>query len=108
MSSPTPPEKAPKELSNEVRMLIAFVLMGLILLATPYVYRKLGLVAPESQKKASSAKTDPKAATTAGGAPKKSPPPDAQPPATSEAAADAVAAENEQEQVFDTQLYHVV
>ena len=47
MSSPTPPKKEPKELSNEVRMLLAFVLMGLILVVTPYVYRKLGLAPPQ-------------------------------------------------------------
>ena len=56
MSSPTPSKKEPKELSNEVRMLLAFVLMGLILVVTPYAYRKLGLVPPEAPKKAVTAK----------------------------------------------------
>ena len=46
MSSPTPPDKQPKELSNELRMVLAFVLMGLILVGTPYVYKKLGIVTP--------------------------------------------------------------
>ena len=36
-------EKKTKELPNEVRMLLAFGLMGIILVATPFVYRKLGL-----------------------------------------------------------------
>ena len=59
MSSPTPPNKSPKELSNEVRMVLAFVLMGLILVVTPWAYRKLGITAPQSadQKQASAAKT---------------------------------------------------
>ena len=48
MSSPTPPSKEPKELSNEVRMVIAFVLMGLILVVTPWAYRKLGITPPQS------------------------------------------------------------
>ena len=56
MSSPTPPKKEPKELSNEVRMLLAFVLMGLILVVTPYAYRKLGIAPPEAPKKAVTAK----------------------------------------------------
>ncbi len=69
MSSPTPPKKEPKELSNEVRMLLAFVLMGLILVVTPYAYRKLGLVPPEAPKKAVTAKdagAPPSSAATSG------------------------------------------
>src|SRR5580700_2090028 len=73
MSSPTPPDKkSQKELSNEVRMLIAFALMGGILLATPWVYRKLGVAPPPADSKTQSApkntSTDPSTAT-AGGAP---------------------------------------
>lgn len=52
MSSPTPPSnKTGNELSNEVRMVLAFVLMGLILVATPFVYKKLGIAPPDEQKK---------------------------------------------------------
>ena len=47
MSSPTPPSKNGKELPNEVRMLLAFVLMGIILVATPWVYKRLGIVTPQ-------------------------------------------------------------
>ncbi len=61
MSSPTPPsKKTGNELSNEVRMVLAFILMGLILVATPFVYKKLGIAAPEEQKKTEA----PKAAGT--------------------------------------------
>ena len=55
MSSPTPPSKEPKELSNEVRMVIAFVLMGLILVVTPWAYRKLGITPPPSADQKTSA-----------------------------------------------------
>ncbi len=112
MSSPTPPKKEPKELSNEVRMLLAFVLMGLILVVTPYAYRKLGLVPPETPKKAATAKDigalPSSAPTTASGTPMSS---SSAHPADSAAAAPgaaAVSAGSEQEQVLETPLYHVV
>ncbi len=38
-------------MSNEVRMLIAFALMGAILLVTPWVYRKLGVAPPPPDSK---------------------------------------------------------
>ena len=76
MSSPTPPKNEPKELfklkelSNEVRMVIAFVLMGLILVVTPWAYRKLGITPPPSADSKTSAiqtssgkKPDPAAST---------------------------------------------
>ena len=111
MSSPSPdpkatPKTAGKELSNEVRMLIAFVLMGLILVATPFVYKKLGMAPPEpaaDTKKADAEKKPDAAPAIAGGAPM----------ASSMSAADAkataaMAASAEQEQVIDTAYYHVV
>ncbi len=110
MSSPTPPNK-PKELSNEVRMLLAFVLMGLILLATPYVYRKLGL-APQTEQKTQTiqkppAASKPETVATAGGAPISSSArpesaPQSQPPAG------AIMASGQQDQTIDTNLFHVV
>ncbi len=112
MSSPTPDRIAPIELSNEVRMLIAFVLMGLILVATPYVYRKLGLAPvepPAATRKEGTATTDAvkKAVNApppiAGGAPM---PTSATSPSDKSTA--AVAAPEEQDQVIDTSLYHVV
>ena len=117
MSSPTPPDKnRKKELSNEIRMLIAFALMGAILLVTPWVYRKLGVAPPPPEsktqvaQKASTEKTNPDQATaTAGGAPitpSAAPAPDN--PEPSEPLAGAISAAGEQEQVVDTDLYHVV
>ena len=97
-----------------MRMLVAFVLMGLILLATPYVYRKLGLSPPESAKKAqvsekvpAAKSSQPEQAATAGGAPiASSAKPETEAP--SEASANAVSAGAEQDQIIDTELYHVV
>ena len=112
MTSPTPPKQNRKEMSNEVRMVLAFVLMGLILLVTPYVYRQLGLAPPEKDQKTQSgqkttaAKSNPAAAVaTAGGAPIT---PSAAEPAASTPLAGAVSAASEQEQVLDTEFYHVV
>ena len=112
MSSPTPDRNAPKELSNEVRMLIAFVLMGLILVATPYVYRKLGLAPPEPP---AAAKKEGTATSEAAKKAVNSPPPIAggAPMATSatspsDKSTAALAAPEEQDQVIDTSLYHVV
>ena len=113
MSSPNSPTGPPdknrtKELSNEVRMLIAFALMGAILLATPFVYRKLGVAPPPTDAKTQAAqKTNPdQAIATAGGAPITSSAAPA--PEPSEPLAGAISAGNEQEQVIDTDLYHVV
>src|SRR5690348_15931269 len=38
-NSPTGPDKGKNELSMEKRLLIAFVLMGLVLFLTPYIYK---------------------------------------------------------------------
>ncbi len=113
----TPPKKPPqKELSNEIRMVLAFVLMGLILVATPWVYRKLGLAPPEETKKtaATTAAKKPEAApsaagSTAGGTPmKQASLPAAEPTPASSAAEDAVSAASAQTYTIDTSLYHVV
>jgi YidC/Oxa1 family membrane protein insertase len=115
MSSPTPPNNNPaaknrKELSNEVRMLIAFILMGLILVATPWVYRRLGVVTPQSPtpKNAEVKKTSSQPAQTpaAGGAPMSSSASASQSPEKQSPA--AVSAASEQEQVIDTAVYHVI
>jgi YidC/Oxa1 family membrane protein insertase len=114
MSSPTPPKKERKEFSNEIRMLLAFVLMGLILVATPYAYRIFGIAPPVSDQKAASQKAAPKekaaeqqTPATAGGAPIASSAP-AQPEENAGPAPGAISAPGEQEQVVDTSLYHVV
>src|ERR1700722_3499381 len=106
MSAPTPDRNAPKELSNEVRMVIAFVLMGLILVVTPYVYRKLGLAPPEpapGTKKEASANPDSAKKSlnppppVAGGAPMTT-----SATAPTDKSSAAVAAPEEQDQVIDT------
>ncbi len=107
MSSPTPPNKDRKELSNEVRMLLAFVLMGLILVVTPYAYRKLGLAPAQPERKTETAAKPAGAATAAGTPMSLSPAPAAQPEA-GEPAAGAISAGSEQEQILDTPLYRVV
>lgn len=93
-------------------MVLAFVLMGLILLVTPYVYRQLGLAPPEKDQKAQNGqKSEParsnKPATvaTAGGAPIT---PSAPAPAATTPLAGAISAPGEQDQVIDTEFYHVV
>jgi YidC/Oxa1 family membrane protein insertase len=115
MSSPTPPKKEPKELSNEVRMVIAFVLMGLILLVTPWAYRQLGITPPPSADKKTSgtqtaaAKKPDAAASTASGTPMTSVTPapaensSAEPPAE-----EAVTAASAQDYTLDTELYNVI
>ncbi len=116
MSSPTPPDKnRQKELSNEVRMLIAFALMGAILLVTPWVYRKLGVAPPPpdpktqaAQKSSNGQATPDQTIATAGGAPITPSAATADNPGPSEPSAGAISAAGEQEQVIDTDLYHVV
>jgi YidC/Oxa1 family membrane protein insertase len=50
MSSPTPPKKDAKELPTELRIVIAFALMLMILVGTPFLARKLGISpAPATQ-----------------------------------------------------------
>ncbi len=53
MSSPS--EQQPKELSNELRMFLFVVLMGVILAGSPYVFKKLGFEPPQSAKPVSQA-----------------------------------------------------
>ena len=105
---PIPPKK---EISTEVRTIFAFVLMGLILLATPYVYRMLGIsTAPPAgahtaakygsnhrfsrkpQPSAHRRRHSHRGAASSSGA----------------AAPETVAAASEQEQAIDTPRYHVV
>ena len=99
-------------MSNEVRMVLAFVLMGMILVVTPWAYRKLGITPPQptpAQSKASLPKTSsPPLPTTAGGTPVHlADQPDAGKSAAEPAPA-PISAAAEQEQVIDTALYHVV
>src|SRR5271170_3465555 len=113
MSSPTPPKSERKEMSSEIRMVLAFVLMGLILLATPYAYKMLGIAPPVAA--ANAKKTDnirkivvnpeqQKAATTASGTPMSLSGADTVTPSPSS----VIAAAAEEDKFIDTDAYHVV
>jgi YidC/Oxa1 family membrane protein insertase len=95
-----------KDLSMEARLLIAFVLMGLVLFLTPYIYKPAASPAPGANKPATSKTTDPVEAAT--------PPPAV--PAPVIPAHPAVAAEmpgqihgdQEETVVVDTGLCHII
>ena len=95
-----------KELSMEARLLIAFVLMGLVLFLTPYIYKPATAPAPGANQAATSKTTDVKEAAT--------PPPaaEAPPPAPVTAAARKCRgrsiATRKRPSMVDTDLYHVV
>jgi YidC/Oxa1 family membrane protein insertase len=112
MSSPTPPtsnNKPGKDLPNELRMVIAFVLMGLILVGSQWLYRKMGWVptpkpAQTAMNSAVPAKDTGK--ETAPAAPTATP---AAAASTQEPAeATAIAAVAESEWTLDTNLYRIV
>src|SRR5580692_9963796 len=93
-----------KELSMEARLLIAFVLMGLVLFLTPYIYKPATAPAPGANKAATSKTTDVKEAATP-------PPAEVPPPPPLAAAAEIpgqIHAEQEESVTVDTDLYHVV
>jgi len=91
---PTPP-KDTKELSMEIRLLIAFILMGAVLFLTPYFY-KPAAPPPQAPKSVPAAKT-PAPGQPAAAAPAELPPPVGQ-----------IGAGKEETFVVDTQLYRVV
>ena len=109
MSSPTPPAsnkegKEKKELPNELRMILAFALMGVILVATPWVYRKLGVAPAETENPAMKSAVAPVKTTAS------TPNVPVAPTASSgdSTNAMAVAAVAETETVIDTDRYHIV
>jgi YidC/Oxa1 family membrane protein insertase len=109
MSSPNPPKKKFSDLPNEVRMLLAFVLMGLILVATPWVYKRLGIVTPQQNAPMPSAVQSVKDAPQGAGSEAK----DASTPspASGQAAQGATATlseKAEKEWTLDTELYRVI
>src|SRR5579883_2200462 len=115
MNETAPKTKFLKELPNEARMVIAFILMGVILVVTPFVYRKFGLIPPEAPKKTAPAKTPPSTTNSANTNPAPSTPAAAPTPAQAQPtlADDAppsnpVTAASEHAFVIDTSLYHVV
>ncbi|HEX5228781.1 MAG TPA: membrane protein insertase YidC [Bryobacteraceae bacterium] len=83
-----------KELTMEQRLLLAFVLMGLVLFLTPYFYKP----APPPPKPAAKAQTQSPAAAK---------PVTAPPPAPTTPAPGQIAASNEQQFVVDTDIYRV-
>jgi len=95
-----------KDLSMEARLLIAFVLMGLVLFLTPYIYKPAAAPAPGANKPATSKTTDPVEATA--------PPPAAPAPVIPVAAAAAaempgqIHGDQEETVVVDTGLCHIV
>jgi YidC/Oxa1 family membrane protein insertase len=118
MSSPTPPNKTPKELSNELRMLLAFGLMGLILVGSNWIYGKLGIstgqtATPVSQQSDRQKSDEKKAMPLPGSAEGSLPggtasPADATPDAAGSGAIARVSAPNKQTWYVDTAVYHVV
>jgi YidC/Oxa1 family membrane protein insertase len=98
-------------MSNEVRMVLAFVLMGLILVVTPWAYRQLGITPlPSADQKQTPAarKASTPAASTASGTPMTLSTPPAAENAPSEPVEGAVSAASAQDYTLDTNLYHVV
>ncbi len=93
-------------------MVLAFVLMGLILVVTPWAYRKLGLTPPETQDKTAATITPKKSqvnAPTASGTPmKQANPPEAEKAPAPPVAENVVSAASAQEYTIDTTLYRVV
>lgn len=96
---------SPKEVSTELRTVLAFILMGIILVGTPYVYRALGIATPTADSKKAETKAATKSAPNAGAPMSPSAPVGDATPAQPAA---AIAATAEQEQVIDTDLYRVV
>jgi len=89
----------------EARLLIAFVLMGLVLFLTPYIYKPASAPAPGANKPATSKTTNPEEAAV--------PPPVAAPVAATPTPAAAeipgqIHADQEQNVVVDTTLAHIV
>ncbi len=101
-TAPTPGGKR-RELPMEVRMLIAFVLMGLVLYLTPYFYKPPAQPKPAAPPAAEQAKKPGAAAEPA--APAAAAPKPAE--ATPAVAGDRVAS-SEQTYAIDTNYYHIV
>ena len=92
-SSSRPPEK--KELPVEIRLLIAFILMGAVLFTTPYFFKTPPGPQKTDQAPAPKTETPP-------------PPAEAPPVATIAPPAGQIAAANEETLTVDTDVYHIV
>src|SRR5579862_1669677 len=99
--TPRGPEQ-PKELSMELRLLIAFILMGVVLFLTPYFYKAVvppaKKTAPIAAKTAPAAAPGPAAVSEPGANASAAPPESAVPP---------VAAQNEETRIIDTDLFRI-
>src|ERR1700691_3919219 len=96
---PGPPKK---ELSMELRLLFAFILMGVVLFVTPYFYKS---VAPPVKKTAPAAKSEPATAPGATTAPAETV--GASETAGSEITAPPVAGQKEETHTVDTDLFQI-
>jgi len=102
--SPPPPDKPKKQLSMEIRLLIAFLLMGLVLFLTPYIYK----APPPPKPVATPKQAQQSVAATAQSAEPAKPSPAAAAPAPSAPAPGQIRATAEQLYTIDTQIYHIV
>lgn len=99
----------PREMSMEVRLLITFVLMGLVLFLTPYFLKNTGLQPAEekAQKKEAPASTK-KAEQSKGAAAAPQAKPEAVKPAETKPPAGTIIAERQDDQItIETDLYRV-
>ena len=93
----------PKELSMELRLLLAFILMGVVLFLTPYFYKN---VAPPVKKSVpAAAKIEPAAAAPSASAAPITVPADASP--ASGTALPPVAAQQEETHTIETDLFQI-
>lgn len=91
-----------KEISMEMRLLIAFLLMGAVLFLTPYVYKQPP--APAARKGAPAAEPSKRPAPAPAAAAAPATPAPAAPPVIP----GAISADREQDYTVDTKVYHVV
>ena len=106
MSSPTP-NSPKKKLTSELRMVLAFALMGIILFGTQWLYKKLGYATATTPETKAQTTTSPAVGTTKPQASK--PAMDASLAAGGpDAASQPVVASNETEFALDTSVYHIV
>jgi YidC/Oxa1 family membrane protein insertase len=102
-----------KNLPIEIRLLLAFALMGLVVFGTPYFYKMLGIKAPEKTEQQQSAQKTPSTPATSAPATAAFEPTPAQKAASAEQSAAALSAgsltaSSEELVTVDTSLYHIV
>lgn len=105
-TTPNEPRQKKKEFSMELRLLFAFLLMGVVMFTTPYFYRAVAPSPPAEE----TAATESKAPAAAPAAPAETPAIPAvkpQSPAAAQAAAPVVAADKEQFHFLETDLYRI-